>query len=109
LELPLAIVQRTDVPCLKPTGDTVEVESVITDTPGSVTLFTAGSHLVGLTINAEVHDVVSANGTVVNDDIPCPERDRVPFLNLKSFLAIIFLLSGLGGGGSVVNVHIIHD
>ena len=71
MQLPLAIVQRTDIPCLEPTGDTMEMESVlcspasevprsgvvrvathVTDTPGSIAFLTTRSHLVGLTINA---------------------------------------------------------
>jgi len=71
LQLPFTIVQRTNIPRLKPTRDTVEVESVlqptvsearrlsvirvvthVTDTPGSVALFTARSYLIGLTIDA---------------------------------------------------------
>jgi hypothetical protein len=71
LQLPFTIVQRTNVPGLEPTGDAVEVESVlystvseiprltaigaathVTDAPGGIALLAAGSHLVGLTINA---------------------------------------------------------
>ena len=75
MQLPLTIVQRTNVPCLKPTGNAVEVECVlystvsevqilgfirvaahVADTPGSITLLTARSHLVGLTIDAYITD-----------------------------------------------------
>lgn len=57
---------------------------------------------------------------------PRPERDCVPlgvlsgsfddtsvvdtnFLNFESLFAIIFFLSRLGGGGNVVDVHVVHD
>lgn len=50
----------------------MEMESMITDTPGDRALFSRGSALVGLTFNTEVHDVVPADGAVVNDDVPCP-------------------------------------
>ena len=47
-----------------------------------------------MAFNAEVHDVISANGAVVNDDVPSPKRYGVPFLNLESFL---FSFAGAGG------------
>lgn len=34
--------------------------------------------MVGLAVYAQVHDVVAADGAVVDDDIPGPERDGVP-------------------------------
>jgi len=71
LQLPLTIVQRTNIPRLEPTRDAVEMESVlhptslevrrsglvggaahVTDPPGGVALLTAGCYLVGLTIDA---------------------------------------------------------
>ena len=71
MQLPLTIVQRTNIPCLEPTRDAVEMESVlhatvlevqrssviggaahVADPPGSVALFTAGGYLVGLAIDA---------------------------------------------------------
>ena len=73
LQLPFTIVQRANIPCLEPTRDTVEVESVlwstiseirrpgvirvithVTDAPRGIALLTAGSHLIGLTIDAWV-------------------------------------------------------
>lgn len=50
----------------------------IANTPGNSTLLTRGRSLVGLTVDAQVHDVVAADGAVVDDDIPGPERDGVP-------------------------------
>ena len=64
----------------------MEVESVIADAPGCCALVLYVGDLVGLAINARLHDVVLADGTVVNVDVPGPQRDRVPFLYLKSFL-----------------------
>ena len=50
----------------------------IADTPRDCALFTCGCCLVGLAVDAQVHNVVTANGAVVDNDIPCPESDSVP-------------------------------
>ena len=39
--------------------------------------------MVGLAFDAEVHDVVTANGAVVDDDVPSPESDCVPLSNVS--------------------------
>jgi len=39
--------------------------------------------------------VVAADGAVIDDDIPCPERDGVPLLDLEALVG----LAGGGGGG----------
>ena len=62
----------------------------IADTPGDCTLLARGRGLVGLAVNAQVHDVVPADGTVVYDDVPSPQRDRVP---LSQIISICFLES----------------
>lgn len=55
------------------TGNKEEMtDTHVADTPGNSTLLTRSGSLVGLALNAEVHDVVSANGTVVDDDVPSP-------------------------------------
>ena len=43
--------------------------------------------MVGLAVDAEVHDVVAADGAVVHDDVPGPEGDGVPLhrINIRSF------------------------
>ena len=56
----------------------MEVEGVVADTPGDGALLCGGGRLVGLALDAQVHDVVTADGAVVDDDVPCPERDGVP-------------------------------
>lgn len=104
LQLPLTIVQRTYVPCLKPAGDTVEVESVVTDTPGCVAFFARRRDLVSLTIDAKIHDMIPADRAVVYDDIPGPESDSIPLLDLEPFL-VVFLYHGASRG---VYVHISH-
>jgi hypothetical protein len=50
----------------------------IADTPGDGALLARSGSLVGLALDAEVHDVVTADGAVVDDDIPSPESYSVP-------------------------------
>jgi len=72
LELPISVVQRADLASLQPARDAVELKGVIADTPSHCAFFAGGRSLVGLTFDAKIHDVVSADGTVINDDIPGP-------------------------------------
>lgn len=44
----------------------------IADTPRHSALLAGCGSLVGLAFDAKVHDVISANGTVVYHDVPCP-------------------------------------
>jgi len=39
-------------------------------------------YLIGLALNAQVHDVVAANGASVDHDVPGPEGDGIPLLDL---------------------------
>jgi len=64
----------------------VEVESVVADTPSDCAFLRGRLYLISLTVNAKVHNVVPADGTVLDDDIPCPQRNRVPLLDLKPLL-----------------------
>lgn len=50
----------------------------IADAPGDSALLTRGRRLVGLALDAEIHDVVTANSAVVDNDIPRPESDSIP-------------------------------
>lgn len=76
----------------------MKVEGMIADTPRDRTFFAGGRCLVGLTFDAEIHDVVSANSTVINDDIPSPKRNRIPLLDLKTLLAFSPAFYGTGLG-----------
>jgi len=40
--------------------------------------------LVGLAVDAKIHDVVTANGAVVDDDVPRPEGNCVPLESCQS-------------------------
>ena len=88
LELPVSVVERADLSRLEPSGNAVEVEGVlqlsamafqrelcstyIADAPCNGALLASGGSLVGLALDAQVHDVVAADGAVVDDDIPRP-------------------------------------
>jgi hypothetical protein len=61
----------------------------VADTPGDCAFLARGGGLVGLAFNAKVHDVVAANGAVVDDDIPCPESDRIPLSNVSFNLPML--------------------
>ena len=102
LELPVPVVEGADLPGLQPAGDAVEVEGVVTHPPRHGALLASGAglarvtsltdhlldqvspYLVGLALDAEVHDVVAADGAVVHHDVPGPKCHRVPLLHLES-------------------------
>jgi hypothetical protein len=50
----------------------------VADAPGDGALLARGRRLVRLALDAEVHDVVTANGAVVDNNVPRPESYRVP-------------------------------
>lgn len=87
LEFPLSVVQGTHLPCFEPSGDAVEMKSMITDSPRNSTLFGSSRRLVGLTFNAKIHNVVPADGTVINHNIPGPEGYCIPLFHFKALLA----------------------
>ena len=60
----------------------MEVEGVVADTPSLIALLSIG-YLVSLTVDAGLHDMVPADGTVVNVDVPGPECHSVPFFDFE--------------------------
>ena len=88
LEFPITIVQRTNLSGFEPSWNTMEVEGVITHSPSDCTFFGGHRGLIGLAFNAEVHDVVAADGAVVHHDIPGPQRHGVPLLHLEPLLVL---------------------
>jgi hypothetical protein len=64
----------------------MEVESMIANTPSGGALVLNVGDLTSLAVDARLHDVILADGTVINVDVPGPECYGIPFLNLESFL-----------------------
>lgn len=64
--------------CLEPAGDAVEVEGVVALAPGNSALLRLAAALVRLAFDAQLHQVVPADGTVFHLDVPAPERHGVP-------------------------------
>ena len=70
---------------LGPLLDAVKVEYMVADTPSLVTIIIIG-HLTSLAVDAFLHNVASADSTVVNLDIPLPHDNSVPFLDFIQLL-----------------------
>ena len=85
LELPITVIQRTDLTSFQPAGNTMEMEGMIAHAPSHGTFFRSHGSLISLAFDAQIHNVVSANGAVVNDNVPSPQCDGVPFLDFKPF------------------------
>jgi len=48
--------------------------------PSDSALLRRGRSLIGLAVNAQIHNVVAADGAVVDDDVPRPERNCIPLI-----------------------------
>ena len=72
LKFPITVVQGADLTGLEPSGDTVEMESVVTHSPSNGAFIGGHGSLIGLAFNAKIHNVVPANGAIVDDNIPGP-------------------------------------
>ena len=110
LELPVSVVKGADLPGLEPSGDAVEVEGVVAHAPRDGALLGGRRRLVGLALDAQVHDVVPADGAVVHDDVPGPQRHCVPLLHLEPLLLEDLAPSATewpGGGHISVTIHFI--
>src|SRR5690242_2647654 len=55
----------------------------VADAPGNGALFARSRSLVGLALDAEVHDVVTADGAVVDYNVPSPESYSVPLRSVN--------------------------
>jgi hypothetical protein len=55
----------------------------VADAPRDSAFLARGRSLVCLALDAEVHNVVAANGAVVDDNVPRPESYRVPLRNVS--------------------------
>lgn len=66
----------------------MEVEGVVAYSPSHGALFTGRRGLVGLALDTKIHNVVSADGAVVDNNIPSPQRNSIPLFDLKALLSI---------------------
>ena len=64
----------------------MEMESMIADSPRLVALLLGVGDLIGLAVNTGLHDMVSADGAVVNVDVPGPQSHCVPLFHFESSL-----------------------
>ena len=69
MELPVLVVERAAVLLLEPPRDAVEVESVVASAPSSSAFLLSVRYLVSLAVDAGFHDVILADGAVVNGDV----------------------------------------
>lgn len=83
------------------------MEGMITDPPGDRALLAGGRGLICLALDAQVHDVVTADRTVVHYDVPGPEGHCVPLLDLET----LPLASAAAGRRCLelflVNIHVV--
>lgn len=84
LELPVSVVQWADLSSFQPSWDAMEVKGVIADTPSLSALLWGISDLTGLAFDARIHDMVTADGTIVNVDVPTPKGNSVPLFDFKA-------------------------
>ena len=66
------------------------MESVVAYAPSGSALFSHVSNLIGLAIDARLHDVVFTDSAVIYMNIPCPEGNGVPLLDFKAILCGLF-------------------
>jgi len=90
LEFPFCVAKRADVSGFEPAWNTVEVESMIANTPSDGAFFACSRLLVSLAFNAQVHNMISANSASIDNDICyfCLRRDQMVgshFLNYYSY------------------------
>jgi len=72
LEVPLAVVQRAHLTRFEPARDAVKVERMIAHAPCHRAFLVRGRLLIRLTLDAQIHDVIATDGTVVDDYVPRP-------------------------------------
>jgi len=72
LEVPLAIVQWAHLTRLEPARDAVKVERVIAHAPCHCAFLVRGRLLIRLTLDAQIHNVIATDCTIVDDNVPRP-------------------------------------
>lgn len=96
LELPITVVQRTDVARLEPARDAMEVEGMVARAPGHGALLVRVGSGIRLALDAQIHDRVAADGAVVDVNVPRPHGHRIPALDLEAQAAPLAVPAGRG-------------
>lgn len=90
----------------------MKVKGVIANPPSDRTLLAGGTGLIGLAVDTQVHNVIAANGAVVDYNVPSPQRDCIPLLDLKLLLSVCCVAAAGTGfgllGGCVGHFYIGH-
>ena len=81
LKGPGLVAEWTRLSLLQPSRDAMEMECMIAGAPSHGALLGAALLLGGLTLNANLHEVVSADGTIVDFAFPLPHRNGVPLFD----------------------------
>lgn len=117
LEFPVSVIERTDLTCFEPSRDAMKVEGMVTDAPSHGAFIASDRGLVRLALNAEIHNVVTADGTVVDHYVPRPQSHCVPLLDFEALLLFVLaigvagfasLLGDRGGAGRIGHVDVRH-
>lgn len=70
-EFPITVVEWAHLTVFQPTRYAVQMKSVIACAPCDRAIFDSYLLLlVRLTFDAQVHDVITTNGTIVHDNVP---------------------------------------
>lgn len=94
LKLPISVVQWTDLSGFQPSRDAVKMKGMIADTPSYRAFLICRRALICLTLNTKIHDMISTDGAVVDDNIPGPESNGIPLFHLESLFAITSTVCG---------------
>ena len=85
-KLPLLIAQGADRAGLKPSRDAVHVEDVAATAESNRVAVHIRQLRVGLGLNGGLVELVAADGTSIRADIPTPQGDGAPLLDLEARL-----------------------
>ena len=88
---PVSVVQGTNISRFQPPRNAVQMEGMIASPPSGNTLLVALIQRVWLAFDTRFHQVISTDCTCLNNNIPQPECNRRPFLDLELLLDGVFL------------------